>query len=231
MPSFRSICLIAATAFVAFATASPIAGGVTQDASLIDVTDVANGIAHNVDVKDVDLTVVDLDGHHSREVVEARGQVTSLPDILKNAHTALVTVKADTGGKNVPVETVRPCLDKVHAILADVLVQVKLLQGKPLSVIIGVVAVVDVATLLCAVLTIVVEILVALIGCAGVNAHLVIDIIVATISVVLCDVLSLVLSLVAGLLVLLLPLLAGVISLLTGCGLEAVLKILLVIKL
>ncbi|KAG6865266.1 hypothetical protein C0991_004005 [Blastosporella zonata] len=232
MPSFRSICLIAATAFAAFAAASPVVGGVNQGASLIEANNILNGVAHNVDVHDTNIVAAVI----KREpLLETRDTTKSLPVILTGAHQALldvqVQVKAIVATGTVSVDTVRPCLDKVHGILLDVVVSVKLLSGKPLSVVLGVVAVVDVAALLCAVLTLVVEILVALVGCVGVNAHIVVGIVVDTISVVLCELLTLVLGLVGGLLLVLLPLVGGILNLLAGCGLSAVLKVLVIVVL
>ncbi|KAG6908288.1 hypothetical protein DXG01_005389 [Tephrocybe rancida] len=232
MPSFRSICLIAATAFAAFASASPIAGGVTQGVQVIGLNNDLNNALQNVDVKDVDVDVLNVRRELVEPAVEARA-VQALPDIFKSAHEKLLVIKAEVdiivhGGKKVDVDTVRPIIVKIGAIIAEVVVSVKLLHGAPLNVILGVVAVVDVGGLLAAVLIVVAEILTALLGCVvAADVHIVVAIIAGTIDGVLCELLDLVVGLVGGLLAIVLGLLGGVLHLLGGCGLNGVLAILL----
>ncbi|KAG6918815.1 hypothetical protein DXG01_011567 [Tephrocybe rancida] len=231
MPSFRSVCLIAATAFSAFASASPIAGGITQEANLVVVNNLSN-VAQNVGVDGVDVTAFGVCCEITPSAVETRA-VQPLPVILKSAQEKLLVIKAEvdvivTGGKKVDADTVRPIIVKIGAVIAEVVVSVKLLHGAPLNVILGVVAMVDVAGWLAAVLTLVVEILTALLGCVvAADVSIVVAIIAGTIDGVLCELLDLVVGLVGGLLATVVGLLGGVLHLLVSCGLNGVLAILL----
>ncbi|KAG6889558.1 hypothetical protein C0995_016685 [Termitomyces sp. Mi166 len=245
MLSPRSICLVAAAASVALTFASPIQElGVNGVTKLLD-TDARPGVllgrhqaanlhaivttSGGVNVVGVETTIYRHDIGH---LAEARETLQTLPEIFSSAEDQLTGVQARAislskgGEKPVSVETIHPCLDDVHGILVAVLTKIKLLEGKPLSVILDGCTIIELAKLLCTVLTLVVKILSALIDCAGPNSDIIIDIIVKTISVVLCELLTLVLGLVDGILVRLVPLLSEILALLTGCGLGDVLNVL-----
>ncbi|KAG6853753.1 hypothetical protein C0991_001769 [Blastosporella zonata] len=70
MPSFRTIFAVAATAFAALSSAAPIADGTNQVAQLVGVSNVANDVAHNVNVNGVDVTVVDLGKRMPQDITD-----------------------------------------------------------------------------------------------------------------------------------------------------------------
>ncbi|KAG6840027.1 hypothetical protein C0991_009493, partial [Blastosporella zonata] len=179
MPSFRTIFAVAATAFAALSSAAPIADGTNQVAQLVGVSNVANDVAHNVNVNGVDVTVVDLGkrmpqditdivngifgGEHKREE-----QVQSLPAILVSVQAKLQTVSGEltalvNGKVNVDVEILKPVIAEVHDIVAGAVVSVKLLVGSPVDFILTldgkVLAAVDVCHILVSVLVLVHSIL------------------------------------------------------------------------
>ena len=58
------------------------------------------------------------------------------------------------GRESVNVDIIRPCVDKINGILVIALDDAKLLRGKPVDVILGGCTMLDIAELLCTVLTV-----------------------------------------------------------------------------
>ncbi|KAG6908286.1 hypothetical protein DXG01_005387 [Tephrocybe rancida] len=112
MPSFRSIFLVAATAFAALSSAAPVAGGVDQSAGVVDITNVANNVLENVKVHNIDITGVgkrhetsggvgDLIGHlggagHKRETFGGLGNGVAA-DSLNLGDVSTPNLKSFTG--------------------------------------------------------------------------------------------------------------------------------------
>ncbi|KAG6898729.1 hypothetical protein C0993_004798 [Termitomyces sp. T159_Od127] len=224
----RSICLVAAAAFVSLTSASPI-----QESGIDVVAEPCDGASSGIlHVGGADVVGVEGYRRNAEHRSETRETLQYLPDILSSANDQLMSVQEEAetlgqdGNRSVNVDAIQICLDKVQGILVVVLADIKLLVGKPTDVILGGCTLLELAGLLCTVLTLVVKILLTLISCAGLKSDIIIGIIVKGISVVLCELLTIVLGLVDGLLAVLLPLLLGIIVILPSCGLGGLLKVL-----
>ncbi|KAH0579291.1 hypothetical protein J132_09957 [Termitomyces sp. J132] len=208
---FRSVCLVASAAFVAFTSASPL-----QESGVNSVTQPLNTDAaprsHLVS------RVASLD---DVTIAEARETSQSLNNIFS-------TAKSQFNGlqelyKSPKVDDIGPCIQKVQGILAVVLIDTRSLQGKSIDYILGGCTIPELANLLYVVLTLIVNILLSLMKCAG-SQNDIYATGVQAISGVLCELLTLVFHLVSSLE--LLSLLIGLLGGITGfndCGLGGVL--------
>ncbi|KAG6916221.1 hypothetical protein DXG01_007804 [Tephrocybe rancida] len=186
MPSFRTVFALAATAFAALSSAAPVAQGVNQAAQAVGVNNVANNVAQNVNVHDIEASVIDAD-HGKRADAPAaptdletllanlglggedkREEAKSLPVILLDVKAKLEvvtgTLKALVDGKtDIDVEKVKPIIESVRVILCGAVASVKLIIGHPIEFILSldgkVLAAIDVCHILIAVLALVYAIL------------------------------------------------------------------------
>ncbi|KAG6865268.1 hypothetical protein C0991_004007 [Blastosporella zonata] len=256
MPSFRSIFLVAATAFAALSSAAPVAGeGVTQVAQLVGVADVANDVlgktvVHNVEVEVATIVKRQVVGSglgdltHDISITDGLAHALgrrdasvpkSLPVILLGLKADLLVVSDELNtlaiGK-VVVDTALlvTVLDKVQSLLCGALDAVKLIVNNPIDVVLTlegkVLAVVDICAILLAVLTLVGAILSCVLRLVASLSLVVVAPLVAGVSTVLCELLVCILKLVPGLFVALHPTLGPIITLFVGLKLDAVVEIL-----
>ncbi|KAG6820024.1 hypothetical protein H0H93_006362 [Arthromyces matolae] len=216
-----SIFLLATASFAALTSAAP-----TWVDSRPDVTTLPNGVDTGKIVavmKNVPLAVSGI------PTLSGRDDLQSLPTILQDGKdkltdvsTALNTLLASDN--TVSAETLTPFIQQSGAILSDLLTAAKLLQGQPQEAILGVGGTVkDVATLVWAIVSLVVGILATVLKAAS-PATEVIQPVIDTVGSVLGELVPFLLSLVDGLLVILGPLLSSVFSLLGGLGLGNLLQ-------
>ncbi|KAG6874719.1 hypothetical protein C0992_006858, partial [Termitomyces sp. T32_za158] len=149
---FRSIFLVAAAAFVSSTFASPI-----QESGVDLVTqrhtDAKPCSRQDVNVSDADVIGAENYRHDTGHEVGARETLQSLPDILSSANDQLMAVQEEAESlgqneRNVNVDAIQTCLDRVQGILVVVLADIKPLVGKPIDVILGGCAVLELAGLL-----------------------------------------------------------------------------------
>jgi hypothetical protein len=186
------------------------------------------------------ITVADViglgSGHeHEHEHHKRTDKPTSLPLILLKLEADLKVILQKIisviGGKDhCDVDLLKPLLEEVHALLAIVLEDVKGLIGLAIEVILcldgKVLAVVDVAKILAAVLALLCKILVLICGVLDAVGLKAIAALLASISTVVAAILHVVFELVVDLLHCLSPLIGDVVKILINLKLDAILDVL-----
>jgi len=179
--------------------------------------------------------VIGLGSGHEHEHHKRTDKPTSLPLILLKLEADLKVILQKIisviGGKDhCDVDLLKPLLEEVHALLAIVLEDVKGLIGLAIEVILcldgKVLAVVDVAKILAAVLALLCKILVLICGVLDAVGLKAIAALLASISTVVAAILHVVFELVVDLLHCLSPLIGDVVKILINLKLDAILDVL-----
>ncbi|KAG6817364.1 hypothetical protein H0H87_009551 [Tephrocybe sp. NHM501043] len=198
MFSFRNAFFLAAAALATVTSAAPTgnggAPGVNQVAQLVGVHDVLNGVAHDVSVHDVDVTVADLRRHNPEQVVngqegglnadgsisdllssvtgglKTRDDAASLPELLVDAKAKLEVVLANLNGAsngkpNVDVNILVDIVGQVQVILCGILDGVKVIVGHPIEFILCLEGKVLAIVDVCALLTTVLSLVCIILSC------------------------------------------------------------------
>ncbi|KAG5353287.1 hypothetical protein J132_09960 [Termitomyces sp. J132] len=137
----RSVCLVALAAFVALTSASPL-----EESGVKALTRPPN----------IDMIIFAISGNHWNRfddddlIRAARKTSQALEEIFSTTKNQLVDVEERYKSPN--VDNIGPCLKQVQGILADVLIDIKGLEGKYISYNLGDRTILGLANLLCAVL-------------------------------------------------------------------------------
>ncbi|KAG6806519.1 hypothetical protein H0H92_011055, partial [Tricholoma furcatifolium] len=179
MPSFRSICLFAITAFAAFASASPVAGGVDHLAARS--TDV---VARAADANANDLVA-------RAPVLDVRGGGQSVPEIIDTCYQNVLDIQVQVNvlinaGGVISVDDCTPFLTDINNVLQVALDAVQGLVGETEEVIWGsaivLLGITSCVTALANLLICIVTILLAIIAAVGASlASQIVAIVTATI--------------------------------------------------
>ncbi|KAG6808573.1 hypothetical protein H0H92_003677 [Tricholoma furcatifolium] len=125
MPSFRSICLLATTAFAAFASRSTDVEARAVDIAVVDAND---------------LVVPKVVEHEP--LLEVRGSQPSLPDIVNTCYESVLNAQVQVNvlikaGGVISVDNCTPYLTDINSALLVALAAVEGLEGLTLDVILG----------------------------------------------------------------------------------------------
>ncbi|KAF5381715.1 hypothetical protein D9615_005577 [Tricholomella constricta] len=243
MPSFRTLFILAATAFAAFSSAAPLDGGkgssIGQSNNVLPVAAIADGSVHGVTIKDNEVTVIDkrtdaagiisgLERRHDGELLSLCEVLVDVGDkltVVSNRLTVMVTAKVA-----VEVEVIVGIVAEVKVILAGAVVQVKAIVGHPTEFVLSlggkVLAIADVCQLLLTVLTLICAILSCVLRIVGTASVDIVLPLIASVGAVLVELLCVIFTLVDGLHIALQPLLGPVIQVCIALKLEAVVEVL-----
>ncbi|KAF5381733.1 hypothetical protein D9615_005394 [Tricholomella constricta] len=241
MPSFRTLFVLAATAFAALSSAAPLdtgkASSISQAGNFVPAAAIVNGGIHDVNIEDNEVTGIDYKRSELAALIDRRhdGELPSLCEVLVDVEakltgvsdklTAIVTAKVA-----VEVEVVVGIIAEVKTILAGAVIEVKAIVGHPIEFVLSlggkVLAIADVCQLLVTVLSLLCAILSCILRIAGTASLEIVFPLIASVGLVLAELLCVIFTLVDGLYIALHPFLGPIIQICLTLKLDAVVEVL-----